>query len=332
MNEYVLKKANSWIKKEVIPKLETSNLPLEAYYKIPFGLSLVNDLKTAKYVWNFMDKQLNVCEYLDRYLLKRRCENYYKYWIFLYCIHTNSKKKYMIYENIKKSFSNLNKGFLATKIPDEYELRSTAFGGICAYLMNDSFVSQATSDFVIDIYMKNIKENTFYFMKDKKNELIKKYPKKLERFYIYDLKVNKPLTYAISLATINLCLGYLMSERLEYLKYAKKYFKMLLTEDNALILNSYAGKLGIALALLYYITRENKYYDYLVETMDYFKQTQKTNGCWKFETEKTDDMIITIDRTSEFLASIRIINSIIQNANFKSQISRCHHSIKISNN
>ncbi len=298
-------KSLKWIKNH-INNQEFIDLPIEAYYKAPIALYLGGESIDAQRILSKMKNTVDLYHYSDKHTVGRKCDNYYNYWLFLYQYFAKDPNKKEIYEIIKESFSEKTGGFTSIKNAEVYELRATAFGGICAFLMKDYQVGKSTADFIVNLFKKNeFIGDHFYLIQDENNELITNYSEENQRFYNYYVKNSKPLYYSVSLAIVNLCLAYMASGDEIYIECAKEYYDILIKSGKEAIFNNYIGKFGIASVLLYINTKDELYGDYYKRVNEYLAQTQKEFGFWE---DSASNLTLALDRTSEFTASIYIMN------------------------
>lgn len=141
----------------------------------------------------------------------------------------------------------------------------------------------------------------------KNNEYVTKYPEKFARLYDFYDNDGSPLYYAFSLAVINLAIGYLKTNEIKYLEYAEKYYNIIISIGDQAIFNNYIGKFGIASNLLYIITENTIYQEYCEKVEIYLQDSQLELGCWE---DYASNNILSLDRTSEFTASIHMMKLI----------------------
>jgi len=239
----------------------------------------------------------------DNYNENRRCDHYYEFWLFLNYIHTKNNDSMKIYKRILESYNNEAFSNSYDMHTNEFEVRATAFGGICAYFINDDSVLINASNYLIRVFDYNNENSKFHFIFDRNFNPVLFNKKQLEKLYFFYNEQVTPLYYSFYLASICLALTFLISREIQYIKYAEKYYNCLLLSDSVKY-NSYSGKLGIASALLSNITRNQYYRKNANDIKNYISITQS-------DMKNIKNNIINIDRTSEFSISIYIIESLL---------------------
>lgn len=261
-------------------------------YKYPLGFFLLNDSQMARKVYDDVIQQIP-----DEN--SREFNIYYDCWLYLYAKlagHLNANKHYLKINN-NKSFLG---GFSA--LPnDDPEIRATAISCLCAFLENDKETLIGAADFLLHMQQLNENENNFYFMCNSKGELIKSFPEKSERKYIFETKVARPLLYSFPLATIALLSAYFVTQNPSYLNSAKKYSEKILQND---FRNDYCGKSAVAMSLMYYFTRDLQYFNLLQKLVEYINTTYTDN-----EQHIHNGKILTADRLSEYVIGIEFCKS-----------------------
>lgn len=300
-----LTKSVEWIYK-ILSDRDSTYFPLEARYKAPLALFLYNEEMKSKSVFDQIKNTEKLVHFADDYTFSRRCDDYYNYWLYLYCYFSGDSFKDELYLKIFQNYNDEIGAFSSINNSHFYEIRSSAFGGICSFLHKEFNVGRKISEYLVKIFQQNEYKNVFFMIKDENNNFIEEFNDTNER--LYKLNVSNPLYYALSLASINLSIAYLIFREEIFLEYSKKYFEKIVAFGNAAYLNNYIGKFGIASTLLYFITKEKYYFDYYIITMKYLDKTVSEDGNWE---NYNSNAVLSIDRTSEFISSILIMKKII---------------------
>lgn len=269
---------------------------IKMFYKYPLGFLFSGDNEMAQNVYNYIIKQ-------EPNESARDFNTYYDCWLYLYTKFSNNINSNIHYQKILKNKSIFG-GFGA--LPNSNpELRATAISSICSFLEMDITTFKSGLEFICLINTLNKKEKNFYFMLDENKQLIKNFPLKDERKYIFETKSSRPLLYSFSLASIALLCGYLFFKEYKYLYFLKNYIDKII--DNELH-NDYCGKAIIIVSLFYHLSKDSKLLEIMNNLCDYILETDFVNGSYTHNGNN-----LSVDRLSEYEIGLQFYYSIKNN-------------------
>ena len=113
---------------------------------------------------------------------------------------------------------------------------------------------------------------------------IKEFPENEAFWHVVENRAGRPQRWTVGgIAAGFLCRLYLADPRAEYLALARKYQAFSMAATDAQFKYAQACKSSWGSSLLYQLTGERAYLDWSIRMADWYMQTQRSDGCWRWE-------------------------------------------------
>lgn len=114
--------------------------------------------------------------------------------------------------------------------------------------------------------------------------VIKEFPENEAFWHVVENRADRPQRWTVGgIAAGFLCRLYMADPRAEYLALARKYQAFSMAATDAQFKYAQACKSSWGSSLLYQLTGERAYLDWSLRMADWYMQTQRSDGCWRWE-------------------------------------------------
>jgi hypothetical protein len=182
------------------------------------------------------------------------------------------------YQSRNGGFSNSNQNLQPI---DWQESWISAQIGMAYLLAGDVRTANDVGQFLLDVWDKQpcIDKKLYYCYNPNKDELILE-AEQPSIAYILEKQEPRQCFWVPGLISAFLGQLYLTTKNVIYLDYAKKYQDFVQSCTPKQFEGIEVCKTGLGSAVMYEITKEQRYLDWSIKVGDYFVRTQREDGCW----------------------------------------------------
>lgn len=213
---------------------------------------------------------------------------------------------------IKNYHDNENGGFFNnienTGADGEKEICHSSQGGISALMTGHIETARKVAHFLKKVYDAQLElPDRLYIYYSTKKGLITDFNNTPEerRNYVIEAQEPRQMYFAPGIAAAFLVRLYMVTKNIEYLELAKKYQKFAMGCTERQFEVPQVCKTGWGSALLYQVTKEEKYKEWTIRVGDYYVASQFEDGHWEnIEPHKEPQIEINVRVTAEFIVHV----------------------------
>jgi hypothetical protein len=300
---------------------QVKDIILEGCYKSPMSLFVGEKISEGQLVLQaVIDKYLNKKGHFEDDLSlspNRHCDLYQDFWLIwgsYYLCNYDIVEKCMAFafQSFNESLNGFQSNIQSQNSEAQYDLRSTALGGLICLHTQHLDVAESCGEYIIRLL--NLQPDIlrgFYLIRNVEGKLISDFRPEDERFFLISRNQVQPLYYALGLAVSFLANLFVATNQKKFLLTAEQYFEVCERFAPNIYQHYYSGKLGWGLAQLYKITRKDIYGRLATKIADHLISMQLSTGAWYinglFSDFKMQPLATTIDRTAEYSIWLKLM-------------------------